>query len=345
MTPGQLRKLPKVELHCHLDGCVRVQTVAEIGRELGLALPQPLEAALVAPEQCENLLDYISRIDLAVQVMQRPRDLSRIARELIEDMAADGVIYAEVRFAPQLHTRRGMPLQQVVDVVSSGLRSSAERHSMQVGLILCCVRHESAQQSLAIARLATANMDKVNGLDLAGDEAGHPDAEPHRRAFLVAREAGLHRTVHAGENAGPSSVKQALDRLGAERIGHGVRVEEDSELVSRVAETLVPLEMCPRSNVQTRATDSLATHPIDRFLRRGVAVTLSTDCRTVSATTLTGEFGLLQKQFGWGLREFIRCQETAARSIFAPERTKGTLLAQIGAAVRELDRIRRSAEI
>ncbi len=340
MTPAQLRKLPKIELHCHLDGCVRVQTVAEIGRDIGLRLPVPLRAALVAPELCENLRDYISRIDLALEAMQRPRDLLRITRELIEDVAADGVIYAEVRFAPQLHTRRGMSLQEVVDVVSSGLRSTAEKHSMGVGLILCCVRHESAEQSLTVARLAVANTDKVNGLDRAGDEAGFPDAEPHRRAFLAARDAGLHRTVHAGENAGPSSVRQALDRLGAERIGHGVRTEEDTELVSRVAESFVPLEMCPRSNVQTRATDSLTTHPIDRFLRRGVAVTVSTDCRTVSATSLTGEFELLRKQFGWGLGEFSRCQEIAARSIFAPEQTKENLLAQIGTAVRELEETR-----
>jgi adenosine deaminase len=313
-----------------------VQTVAEIGRELGIVLPAPLRDALVAPEQCENLLDYISRIDLAIQVMQRPQDLARIARELIEYMAADGVIYAEVRFAPQLHTRRGMSLQEVVDVVSSGLRSAAAKHGIGVGLIICCLRHESAEQSLTIARLATANMDKVNGLDLAGDEGAFPDAEPHRQAFLAAREAGLHRTVHAGENAGPSSVRQALDRLGAERIGHGVRAEEDPALVSRVAETFVPLEMCPRSNVQTRATDSLAAHPIDRFLRCGVPVTVSTDCRTVSATTLTGEFELLKKQFGWGLREFTQCQEIAARSIFAPKRTKENLLERIGAALRDL---------
>ena len=329
MTPAQLRKLPKIELHCHLDGCVRVQTVAEIGLELGLALPEPLENALVAPERCANLADYISRIDLALQVMQRPRDLSRIARELTEDMASDGVIYGEVRIAPQLHTRRGMSLQQVVDVVSSGLRCAGEEHGIGVGLILCCVRHESSQQSLTIARLAAANRDKVSGLDLAGDEAGLPDAEPHRQAFLLARETGLHRTVHAGENAGPPSVRQALDRLGAERIGHGVRVEEDSELVSHLAETVVPLEMCPRSNVQTRATDSLAAHPIDRFLRRGVPVTVSTDCRTVSATTLTGEFELLKKQFGWGLREFGQCQQIAARSIFAPDQTKQDLLSRI----------------
>ena len=149
--------------------------------------------------------------------MQRPRDLSRIARELIEDMASDGVIYAEVRFAPQLHTRRGMSLQQVVDVVSSGLRSAGEEHGIGVELILCCVRHESSQQSLTIARLAAANRDKVSGLDLAGDEAGFPDAEPHRQAFLLAQEAGLHRTVHAGENGGPSNVRQALDRLAAGR--------------------------------------------------------------------------------------------------------------------------------
>lgn len=324
------RNLPKLELHCHLDACVRVATVDEIGRELGLALPAPLEEALVAPEVCENLFDYISRLDLALEVMQRAQDLTRIARELVQDLARDGVIYAEVRFAPQLHTRRGLTMQRVLEAVHAGLQEGGRVHGVTTGLILCCLRHRPAQEGLEVARLATANTDLVCALDLAGDEGGHPAVAPHVPAFRLAREAGLRLTAHAGENAGAASMRAALDLLGAERIGHGVRIEEDPALVDHAAERGVALDMCPRSNVQTRAVTSLATHPADRLLKRGLRVTVSTDGRTTSATTLTDEFDRLRAQFDWGVAEFAACQRNAAEAAFAPAGVRQTLLATCG---------------
>ena len=315
---ASLRIWPKVELHCHLDAGVRVATVAEIGRELGLVLPEPLESALVAPEVCADLADLLSRIDLALEVMQRPQDLSRVTAELIEDMAADGVVYAEIRFAPQLHTRRGLSPQQVVETVGKALRVAGTRHDVDTGLILCCLRHETPAQSRAVAELAVANRDRVCALDLAGDEGAYPSAAPHREAFALAAEAGLRRTVHAGENGGAACVKEALDLLGAERIGHGVRVVEDASLVDRAITESVALEMCPRSNVQTRAVRSLEAHPIDGLLRRQACVTVSTDGRTTCGTSLSGEFERLARQFGWGRREFMACQLNAAQAAFMP---------------------------
>lgn len=337
MTGPPFGALPKIELHSHLDACVRVETVADIGREIGLDLPEPLEAALVAPDTCADLFDYISRIDLALQVMQRPDDLTRIAREAVEDMARDGIIHGELRFAPQLHTRRGLRPEQVLEAVQRGLVEGADRHGVSMGLIVCCLRHQAAEQSLAVAQLAIAHRDMVCALDLAGDEARHSDAEPHAPAFDLARRAGLYLTAHAGENAGAASVRQAIDRLGAERIGHGVRIVEDDELCERVVADGIALDMCPRSNVQTRAVESLASHPIDRLLARGARVTVSTDGRTVSRTTVGEEFERLAGQFGWGLREFWACQRNAARAAFVTDEKREELLARIQRASTAAD--------
>jgi adenosine deaminase len=271
------------------------------------------------------LADYLHRIDLAVAVMQRAEDLTRIASEFVEDLAADGVVYGEVRFAPQLHRRRGLSLQHVLDAVHKGLTSSA---TTRTGLIVCCLRHESPALSEEIAQLAADNRDKVCALDLAGDEARYPGA-PHAGAFEIARKAGLHRTVHAGEAAGTDSICEALDILGAERLGHGVRVEEDDRLVERVREQRISLDMCPTSNVQTRATDSLASHPIDRLLRRGLRVTVSTDARTVSDTSVSQEFDRLASQFGWTINEFRACQRNAAEAAFVTEEFRRELVDMI----------------
>jgi adenosine deaminase len=331
VTRDELRSWPKVELHNHLDAGLRVATVADIGRDMGLPLPASLESALVAPEVCADLADLLSRIHLAVDVMQRPQDLARVAEEHVADLAADGVVYAEVRFAPQLHTRQGLGLQQIVDAVAGGLRRAGERHGVQTGLILCCLRHESPAQSRAVAELAVANRHQVCALDLAGDEAAFPAAEPHREAFAIAREGGLRRTVHAGENGGAGCIREALDVLAAERIGHGARVVEDERLVDRVTAAAVALEMCPRSNVQTRAVPSLAGHPIDRLLRRGARVTVSTDGRTTCGTTLTDEFARLGGQFGWGRAEFDACQRNAAAAAFLDEAGRALLIRRLQA--------------
>jgi len=320
--------LPKIELHCHLDASVRVSTVGDIAQKRGLKLPQSLRAALVAPETCLDLADYIRRIDLALDVMQDYESLARIAREYVEDLAADGVIYGEVRFAPQLHTRRGLSLQQIVNAVNEGLAQGTAQVGVRTGLILCCLRHDPPELSLAIAQLAIANMDKVCALDLAGDEARFPGA-PHAPAFQLALQAGLARTVHAGEAAGPESVTEALDLLAAQRIGHGVRVDEDAQLVTRVRRDEIPLEMCPNSNVKTRATTSLAAHPIDRLMRKGLRVTVSTDGRTVCETTLTREFEGLGQSSNWGLREFWMCQKNAAEAAFVTPELRRGLLARL----------------
>ncbi len=325
------RKLPKIELHCHLDASVRIATVAELGRQIGLTLPEPLAPALVAPEICLDLADFLLRIDLALEVMQHRDQLVRIAREFVEDLALDGVIYGEVRFAPQLHLRQGLSLQEVVDAVHEGLFQGQREFGVATGLILCCLRHEPAARSVEIAKLALANRDKVCALDLAGDEARFTGAA-HAEAFALARAEGLRRTVHAGEAAGADSVREALELLGAERIGHGVRIEESADVEEVARDAAIALEMCPLSNVQTRAATSLGNHPIDRLLRKGLRVTVSTDARTVSGTTVSAEFDRLATTFGWGAAEFWRCQQHAAEAAFVSPQMREALSAKISAA-------------
>jgi adenosine deaminase len=330
-VPIDYRLLPKIELHCHLDASVRVATVAELGRKIGLPLPTPLEPALIAPEICADLADYLDRIDLALEVMQQREHLVRIAREVVEDLAADGTIYGEIRFAPQLHMRNGLTMQEVLDAVHEGLKQGEQQSGMKAGLIVCCLRHESGDRSLAIAKLAVNNRDKVCALDLAGDEARHIGA-PHAEAFALAKREGLRRTVHAGEAAGAESIREAIDLLGAERIGHGVRIDESSELRERAKAARLPLEMCPLSNVQTRAANSLTEHPIDRLFRKGLHVTVNTDCRTVSLTTLTKEFERLENAFHWGAEEFHRCQLNSAEAAFVSDEVRADLLSRLTAA-------------
>ncbi len=287
----------RVELHCHLDASVRLTTIAELAEEQGMSLPRPVRELAVAPARPTSLPDYISRIDVALAVLQTTRALRRAAAELVEDWARDGVVYGEARFAPQLHRRRGLTLAQVLDAVAEGLAEGSATTGVPTGLILCCLRPDPVSTSLQVAELAAENAHRVSGLDLAGDEA--LPAAPHIPAFRLAHSAGLPVTVHAGEARGPDSIREALDDLGARRIGHGVRAIQDDRLVERLARDAVPLEVCPKSNAQTGAVPSLAEHPARRLLRRGVPITVSTDGRTVSDTTLTEEFTLLRRHVGW----------------------------------------------
>jgi adenosine deaminase len=329
--PVDFKSLPKIELHCHLDASLRVATVAELGRKIGLDLPSPLEPALIAPELCIDLADYLVRIDLALEVMQHREHLIRISREVVEDLAADGVIYGEIRFAPQLHLRSGLTMQEVLDAVHEGLKQGEQQTGMKAGLIVCCLRHESGERSLEIAKLAVNNRAKVCALDLAGDEARYIGA-PHAAAFDLAKHEGLRRTVHAGEAAGAESIREALELLGAERIGHGVRITESAELQERAKATRLPLEMCPLSNIQTRAANSLPEHPIDSLFRKGLHVTVNTDCRTVSRTTVTNEFERLESTFHWGAAEFHRCQHNSAEAAFITDEARADLMRRLTAA-------------
>lgn len=310
----------------HLDTSVRVQTVGELGAEQRIDLPNNLEAALVAPPICRDLADYLTHVDLALQVLQTASALERAAYELVEDMARENVVYAEVRYAPQLCIRRGLSLQQVIDAVTGGLHDGQEDFGVSTGQIMCCLRHDPSALSHEVAECAIANWSpgRVVGLDLAADEARYGGFR-HRKAFHLARGVGMPRTVHAGEAAGAESIQEAITLLAAQRLGHGVRLADDPTLFGLVREQHIALEMCPTSNVQTRAVDSLAEHPIDRYLKHDLPVTVNTDGRTTSSTTLTTEYEKLIQQFGWGLEEIQWTVLTAADSAFIDGEKKAEL--------------------
>jgi len=288
---------PKAELHCHLDGAVRVSTARELsGRR---------DVRMVAPADCASQAEYITYFDDAIAVMQTASALERIAFELCADSAAENIDYLEVRWAPRLHLGGGLRVEEVIEAVLRGLEAAPIR----AVAIVCAMRQHTVEDNVALARVAGAFAGRgVVGFDLAGDEARYP-ASPQRPAFDAARAAGLHLTCHAGEAGEPSSVEEALD-LGVERIAHGVIGARDPRIVERIRSEGVPLDLCPTANWKCKAVARLEDHPLPGLVRSGVRCTISTDSRTVADTTLTREFELMAG-IGMTEEELRRCNETA----------------------------------
>jgi adenosine deaminase len=288
-----LRRLPKAELHCHLDGSLRPETLLELGREYNQPMPRDDADALreyMRVDDARSLEDYLSRFDVTLSVMQTADALERIAYELAIDAARDGVRYIEVRYAPVLNIAHGLSLGEAVEAPLRGLER-AEREGGAMGrVIVCGLRHMSPEISIELARLAVAYKRRgVVGFDLAGGELGNP-ASPHAPAFAYAREHELACTCHAGEGADASYVREAVHVCGAHRIGHATRLYEDESLTQYVNDRRIALEICLTSNVQTRAVESYREHPLRQYFDRGMNVVLNTDNRLMSGTTLTDEY-------------------------------------------------------
>lgn len=329
-----IKPLPKVLLHDHLDGGLRPATVAELAAECGYAdLPESDPATLAewfaAAGNSGSLERYLEPFAHTVGVMQTPEGLARVASECAQDLAADGVVYAEVRFAPELHLERGLTLQQVVDSVLSGFRDG-ERASggrIRVGTLLTAMR--TAAKSRQIAGLMVEYRDRgVVGFDIAGREAGFPPTR-HLDAFEFLRQENAHFTIHAGEAFGLPSIWEAIQWCGADRLGHGGRIVDDIErrpdgtyhlgpLASYVRDRRIPLELCPTSNVMTGAAKSIADHPIGLLSDLRFRTTINTDNRLVSDTSMTQEMAQVCEAFGWGVDELRRLTVNAMKSAFIP---------------------------
>jgi adenosine deaminase len=288
-----LRRLPKAELHCHLDGSLRPQTMLDLGRELGKPMPASDAESLrrfMRVDDARHLEDYLRRFGITLSVMQTESALERVAFELAEDAAADGVRYIEVRYAPVLNVEGGLTLEQAVEAPLRGLARAQAEHGIVARVIVCAMRGMSPRRSLELAELAVAYRRRgVVGFDLAGGEAGFP-ASAHAEAFHHAQASDLACTCHAGEGAGAESVRDALHVCGAQRIGHATRLIEDSALTDYCNDQRIPLEICLTSNVQTRAAESYESHPFREYYRRGLNVVLNTDNRLMSGVTLTDEY-------------------------------------------------------
>jgi adenosine deaminase len=281
---------------------VRVSTAEELSGRRGLRM--------VAPDDCASQAEYIGYFDDAIAVMQTERALERIAYEVCVDSAAENIDYLEVRWAPRLHLRQGLVVEQVIGAVLSGLRAGP----IEATAIVCAMRQHAPEENVELARIAGEFAGRgVVGFDLAGDEIRYP-AAPHKPAFLAARAAGLRLTCHAGEAGDPRNVEEALD-LGVERIAHGVIGAREPRIVARIRSEDVVLDMCPTANWKCKAVPTLQEHPLPDLVRDGVRCTISTDSRTVAATTLTHEYDLMSAM-GMTDDELRRCSETAYAARF-----------------------------
>src|ERR1700685_3434711 len=332
LTLAEIRAVPKVLLHDHLDGGLRPQTVLELAHETGYRdLPgdyvEELTKRLTEGAHRGHLEIYLDAFRHTVAVMQTPEALRRGDAECAEDLAADGVIYAEVRFAPELHTERGLSLDEVVDAVLEGFREGSQGRGITGYALLTAMR--TAARSLEIAELAVRHRDDgVVGFDIAGAEAGWPPSR-HLDAFQYIHRENFHITIHAGEGFGLPSIWEAVQYCGTERLGHGVRIVEDIEispggevtlgrLAAYIRDLRIPLEMCPSSNVQTGAVASIERHPLRLLRRLQFRVTVNTDNRLMSQVTLSSEFELAAREFGYGWSDIEWLTINAMKSAFAP---------------------------
>lgn len=347
LDPQALRTLvgamPKAELHLHLDGSLRVETALDISRTRGVDAPRTyrdMREILVGPEQAQDQARLLLAFDLPIELMQDAEAIGRVAGDLVEDKAFDRVRYAEIRWAPLLHTARGLTGLQVVEAVARAAAATARRYTMEVRLIATLMRSHDPADNLAFVRdLETRGIpDGLVAVDLAGPEARFPDPGRHSAALEAARSIGLHITLHAGEWGGADQVRRAL-AVSPERIAHGPLAIEDADLVRDLAARGVWLDLCPTSNRQAGIVPSIEAHPLRRLLHAGVRVTLNTDDLTVSDVTLSEEYVRAVEQIGLTLPELWAMDLAALDAAFCDEPTRARLQAAFrtwGSGIPEL---------
>ena len=328
-----IEKLPKTDLHVHLDGSLRLATILDLAEKQKVELPskdpEGLRKAMNLGQNCGSLVEYLKAFDVTLRVLQTEDALRRAAFELAEDAAHENVRYMEVRYAPMLHTRKGLKLTTVVEAVLEGLSLAREKYGIESNVIICGIRNVSPESSLEMAELAVAYKNRgVVGFDLAGAEYDHP-AKHHRAAFQLVRDNNINVTIHAGEAYGPESIAQAIHVCGAHRIGHGCRLREDGDLLHYLNDHRIPLECCPSSNVQTGAIRDLASHPIKLYKNLGLRVTVNTDNRLVTDTTVSKELWLCHTQLGFTMDDMKQVIMNGFKSAFLPFHVKQHMMRKV----------------
>ena len=340
ITRDLLHALPKAELHVHLDGSLRPATMLELAAEYGKPMPATEPDALreyMHVKDARNLVEYLERFDITLSVMQRAGALERIAYELAEDLAAENVRYAEVRYSPILNTREGLPLTEAVDAPLRGLKRAEADFGIRTGLIICGIRNMDPATSRDLADLTVAYKDRgVVAFDLAGAEYNYP-AKKHKDAFFTVINKNMAATIHAGEAYGAESIHQALHYCKAHRIGHGTRLFEDPDLMQYVKDFRVPIEICLTSNVQTRAVPSFDAHPLRLYYDQGIVLSLNTDNRLMSATTVTEEYWRAHQHLGFTWPELVEISLMGFQSAFLHYEEKEALINRVRSEVRELE--------
>ncbi len=335
-----LHRLPKTELHVHLDGSLRPQTLLDLAQEHGKSLPtsdvDELAASMLAADT-HNLEEYLAKFATTISVMQHADALERVAFELAEDNARENVRYLEVRYSPALHTEEDLPLMETVEAPLRGLARAESEYGIKTGIIICGIRNMDPATSRDLADLTVAFKGRgVVAFDLAGAEYNYP-AKKHRDAFFTVINRNMATTIHAGEAYGPESIHQALHYCRANRIGHGTRLYEDPDLMQYVNDFRVPLEICLTSNVQTRGVASYAEHPLRLYYDKGLVVSLCTDNRLMSGTTVTNEYVMAHEHMGFTWEELKGIARMGFRSAFLHADEKAEMLTRVEREMEELD--------
>lgn len=322
--------LPKIDLHCHLDGSVRPQTIIDLAQQQSITLPSEdideINTLMIAPETCLNLDEYLQRFELPLSVMQTGEALERISFELFEDAAKENVKYLEVRFGPLLHLEKGLTLDQIIGSVIQGMKRAETLYDIKGNYILSLLRHMPKESIKGVIDAGAKYLDDgVVAFDLAGGEVSGFCHEFVPYAHYAA-EKGYRITIHAGEQGDGQNVYDAISLLGAERIGHGIHIKGHTEAYKLVKNNAVALETCPSSNIQTKAVDKLSSHPIKEFYQDGVPVTINTDNRTVSNTTMSDEVRKVMEEFKLSREDYFNIYKISVAYSFASESVKQHLL-------------------
>lgn len=319
-------QLPKIDLHCHLDGSIRPQTVLDLANEQGITLPsndvEEIRDLMIAPEDCPNLVDYLARFELPVSVMQTAESIERISFELFEDAALENVKYLEVRFGPQLHTEQGLNYEQIIGAAVSGMKRAEEKYDIKGNYILSMLKFLPQDTIYQVIDAGEQYLNNgVVAIDLAGSELDGFCSE-YVDVIKYGRDKGYHVTIHAGEQGSGDNVFEAIELLGAERVGHGIAINNHPAAYDKVKETNTGLETCPSSNVQTKAVTDIAQHPVRDFQKAGLPVTINTDNRTVSNTTMTKEVQKVVETFELTAEDYKRIYQISVEQSFASDDVK-----------------------
>lgn len=329
LNGNDISSLPKIDLHVHLDGSLRPQTVLDLAESHGVLLPTTDKHALLSymqvNEDCSSLQDYLSKFHFTTRFLQTAVALERVAFEIVEKANRHHCKYIEIRFAPQLHRERGLYTEEVIHYVLAGLKRGEQQFGVRARGIAICMRHHDHQQNMEVIHAASKYIGKgLVAVDLAGDEASYPP-ELFREIFAASHRRDIPVTIHAGEAAGAANIHEAVSNLGATRIGHGVRLQEAPAIMDMMIARQIPLEMCPVSNIQTKAVSNWESYPIRNYFERGLMITVNTDNPGVSGTSMTKEYRILAERFGFTPSELGKIAMNGAHAAFLEESEKAKL--------------------
>lgn len=320
--------MPKVDLHCHLDGSVRISTILELAAASGLSTDEEFEEIYGDTQhhhRSASLGDYLRKFIYPIKVMQSEKNIYRITYELLEDARNDGIRFLEIRFSPIYHTKEGMSEANAVETVLQAMKDAYEKLNIRSGLILCCMRGEAIEKNMQMIQLANMYKDSgILGVDLAGNENEYPP-ELYKDVFHKAYESGLNITIHAGEAGIAQNITDSIEMLHAVRIGHGVFAYKNKVIVDSLIKSQIPLELCPCSNLDTGAIGRYEEHPIKEYLKQGINVTLNTDNRTISNIVLTEEYVNLVRYIDLRVEDAVKISMNGILSSFCPDSVKKEL--------------------